>query len=140
MPHAPEYLTVCFVLYQAEQLLTLRATEDLTTPLLSSRPRGHPPSPSSSSALSYWFKYLNPVLLGERERGVRTRRREKETIWRCCCSKVPRSALAAATSWHEQGCNVWQRHRTRLIFHSSSMSMAAGRLVPQPLRLVMRQA
>jgi hypothetical protein len=139
MPHAPEYLTVCFVLYQAEQLLTLRATEDLTTRLLSSRPRGHPPSPSSSSALSYWFKYLNPVLLGERERGVRTRRREKETIWRCCCSRA-RPPLAAATSWHEQGCNVWQRRLTRLIYLSSSMSTARRRLVLQPLRLVMRQA
>jgi hypothetical protein len=65
MRHASEYLTVCFVLQRAKQL-TLQATEELTTPLLV-EPRGHPPSPPSNT-LSYWFKYLNPVL-GERERG-----------------------------------------------------------------------
>uniref|UniRef100_A0A0A9ADD1 Uncharacterized protein n=1 Tax=Arundo donax TaxID=35708 RepID=A0A0A9ADD1_ARUDO len=43
-------------------------------------------------------------------------------------------------SWHEQGCSVWQRRRTRLGYLSSCLSMAARRLIPPPLRPAMRSA
>uniref|UniRef100_A0A0A9FVP9 Uncharacterized protein n=1 Tax=Arundo donax TaxID=35708 RepID=A0A0A9FVP9_ARUDO len=43
-------------------------------------------------------------------------------------------------SWHEQGCSVWPRRRTRFVYLFSCASMAARRLIPPPLRPAMRSA
>jgi hypothetical protein len=62
-----DYLSGLF--YQTQQLLTLRATEELVTPLLSLHPRGHP-SPPSSSTLSYWIPQTCTYLGREKKGGL----------------------------------------------------------------------